>query len=190
MTRAELKTMAKEQIKGKIGRLFLIFLVLFAILFVCALVPIVGPIASFIITPAFALSICIIFLKITKKEEIGVVHVFNGFEKTGRALWLQILINFFTFLWACLLIIPGIIKAYSYSMAFYILADNPELTAREALAKSKEIMVGHKMDLFILHLSFIGWALLTAITLGIAGIYVIPYVNTTIANFYNSIKEQ
>ena len=73
-------------------------------------------------------------------------------------------------------------------MSYYILADNPELTAREALRKSKEMMVGHKLDLFILMLSFFGWYLLGAITFGIAYIYIIPYLNATMANFYNSIK--
>ena len=75
-------------------------------------------------------------------------------------------------------------------MAPYILADNPELTANEALSKSKEIMDGHKFDLFVLQLSFFWWYMLSAITFGIAYIYVIPYVSATTANFYNSIKEQ
>lgn len=189
MTRAELKSAAKEQIKGKIGIMFLIFILLFVIMFVCALIPYVGTIATFIITPAFALSICMIYLKITKKEDISVGDMFAGFNKTGRALWLNILVGFFTFLWSLLLVIPGIIKSYAYSMAYYVLADNPELTAREALAKSKEMMKGHKWDLFVLQLSFFWWYLLSGITLGIAYIYVIPYISATTANFYNSIKE-
>ncbi len=188
MSRAELKTVAKEQIKGKIGILFVMFLIIFAIMFVCAFIPMIGGIASFIITPAFSLSLCMIYLSLTKKEEIGVGDLFKGFNQTGRALWLNILVSIFTFLWSCLFIIPGIIKKYSYSMSFYILADNPELTAREALSKSKEMMVGHKFDLFVLQLSFIGWYLLSAITFGIVGIYAIPYINATTANFYNSIK--
>ena len=185
MTRAELKTAAKEQIKGKIGIIFVMLLIIVAISVACTFIPLVGGIGSFIITPAFGLSFCIVYLKLTKKEEISVGDVFSGFSQTGRALWLNILISIFTFLWSCLLIIPGIIKQYSYSMAFYILADNPELTAREALSKSKEIMNGHKMDLFVLRLSFIGWYLLTVLTLGIASIY----TSATTANFYNSIKE-
>ncbi len=188
MTRVELKTAAKEQIKGKIGILFVMFLIIFAIMLVCFFIPFIGRIASFIITPAFSLSLCMIYLTLAKQQDISVGDVFSGFNQTGRALWLNILISIFTFLWSCLLIIPGIIKSYSYSMAFYILADNPELTAREALSKSKEIMNGHKMDLFVLQLSFIGWYLLTLITFGLVGIYAIPYINSTTANFYNSIK--
>ena len=73
-------------------------------------------------------------------------------------------------------------------MAYYVLADNPDFTAREALRESKKIMKGHKMDLFILELSFIFWNILVSLTFGLAAIYVVPYKNAVIANFYNSIK--
>ena len=189
MTRAELKAAAKEQIKGRIGVLFVMTLIIFAISFVCAFIPVIGSIDSFIITHAFGLSFCIVYLKLTKKEDISVGNIFDGFNKTGRALWLNIIITFFAFLWTCLLVIPGIIKQYAYSMAYYVLADNPELTAREALNKSKEMMKGHKFELFVLQLSFIGWYMLVGVTFGIAAIYVIPYISATTANFYNSIKE-
>lgn len=189
MTRAELKAAAKEQIQGKKFTFFLMLLIIFAISFLCAFIPVVGSIITFIITPAFSLSLCMFFLKLTKGEETSVGNVFDGFDKTGRALWLSILISVFTFLWSLLLVIPGIIKAYAYSMSFYVLADNPELTASEALAKSQKIMNGHKMDLFILELSFIGWFFLVGLTFGLAAIYVAPYMEATMANFYNSIKE-
>lgn len=189
MTRAELKAMAKEQIKGNIGKLFVCFLIIFAIGFVCGLIPMIGSMAaSIILTPVFGLSLCMMYLKLTKKEEIGVGDVFNGFSYTGKAIWLNIIVAFFTMLWSCLFVIPGIIKKYAYSMSTYILADNPELTAREALSKSKEMMNGHKWDLFVLQLSFFWWYLLGSVTFGLAYIYVIPYMSATIANFYNSIK--
>lgn len=189
MTRIELKSAAKEQIKGKIGILFVMMLIVGILGVACAYIPVIGPIGALIITPAFEISMCMIYLKLTKREEISVGDVFNGFNITGKAVWLAIITQFFTFLWTLLFIIPGIVKVYSYSMAMYILADNPELTAREALSKSKEIMDGHKFDLFVLQLSFFWWYLLGSITLGIAYIYVLPYVSATIANFYNSIKE-
>ncbi len=189
MTRMELKSKAKEQIKGKIGTLLVMMIIICAIMLVCGFVPFVGAIVSFVITPAFSLSICMVYLAITRDESISVTDAFKGFNQTGRALLLNILVAVFTFLWSLLLVIPGIIKAYSYSMAFYILADNPELTAMEALKKSQEMMNGHKWDLFVLQISFILWSLLGAITFGIAYIYVIPYMSATIANFYNSIKE-
>ena len=190
MTRIELKSAAKEQIKGKIGVLFVITLIIGAIGAACAFIPVIGPIGALIITPAFEISMCMIYLKLTKDEEISVGDAFNGFNITGKAIWLAIITQFFTFLWSLLFIIPGIVKIFAYSMAPYILADDPELTANEALSKSKEIMNGHKFDLFVLQLSFFWWYMLSAITFGIAYIYVIPYVSATTANFYNSIKEQ
>lgn len=189
MTRAELKSAAKEQISGKIGTLFIMMLIIVVVSFLCTLIPVVGGIVSFVITPAFSLSLCMVYLKITKKETIEVNDLFSGFNKTGRALWLNILVSVFTFLWSLLLFIPGLIKQYAYSMSFYVLADNPELTANEAIAKSQEIMNGHKWDLFVLHLSFFFWYLLVGITFGVAAVYVVPYLSATVANFYNSIKE-
>ena len=189
MTRIELKSAAKEQISGKIGILFVIMLIIGAIGVACSFIPVIGPVGTIIITPAFEISLCMIYLKLTKNEEISVGDTFNGFKVTGKAVWLNIITNVFTFLWSLLLVIPGIIKVFSYSMAPYILADNPELTAMEALSKSKEIMDGHKFDLFVLQLSFFWWYILSGITFGIASIYVIPYISATTANFYNSIKE-
>ena len=189
MTRVELKSAAKEQIKGKIGILFVMMLIIGALGVACSFVPVIGAVGALIITPVFEVSICMIYLKLTKNEEIKVEDVFWGFSITGKSLWLYIITNFFIFLWSLLLVIPGIIKGFSYSMAPYILADNPELTANEALNKSKEIMDGHKFDLFVLQLSFFWWHMLVGITFGIASIYVIPYISATTANFYNSIKE-
>ncbi|MBQ6143280.1 MAG: DUF975 family protein [Clostridia bacterium] len=95
----------------------------------------------------------------------------------------------FTFLWSLLFFIPGIIKAYSYSMSPYIMAENPNIGALEAITKSKEMMKGHKFEFFILDLSFIFWYLLILITCGFASIYIAPYVNATRTNFYLKLKE-
>lgn len=73
-------------------------------------------------------------------------------------------------------------------MSYFVLAENPQMTAREALNESKKIMSGHKMELFVLYLSFILWMLLGAVTLGIAYIYIAPYMYATITNFYQEIK--
>lgn len=189
MIRKELKAAAKSQIKGKIGLLLLVYIIVFAIAFVCGIIPVIGGIISAVITPALSIGIIMLYLSLYNNEEISVGDLFKGFNITGKALWLNIITTFFTFLWSLLFIIPGIVKAYSYSMASYILAENQTMTAREALGESKKIMNGHKMDLFILQLSFIPWELLTAITFGIAGIYVIPYMQATLTNFYKAIKQ-
>lgn len=190
MTRAELKQVAKEQISGKIWLIFAMTLIVALMGFACGLIPFIGAIGTIIVSSAFAISFCMIYLKLANYEEISVNNIFDGFKITGKAIWLNIMIAVFTFLWSLLFVIPGIIKAYSYSMSYFILAEHPEYTAHEALEKSKQIMNGHKMDLFVLQLSFILWDILVGITFGIAAIYVIPYKSATIANFYNSIKDE
>lgn len=144
-------------------------------------------IVSFLFVPAFNLGIYSLYLGLIKGEKPTINKFLNKITSFGKALWLQILIDVFTFLWTMLLIIPGIVKYLSYSMAFYILAENPQMTAREALNESKRLMDGHKMDYFILMLSFIWWYFLAGVTFGIAYIYVCPYVYATNANFYREI---
>lgn len=190
MTRVELKNEAKKQIKGKIGILFLIFLIVAMIGVGSSFVPVIGWFATIIIMPAFNISLCMIFLNLAKGEDISVGDAFKGFNITGKAVWLSIITWIYTFLWSLLFIIPGIIKTFSYSMAPFILADNPNFTASEALSESIRIMNGHKFDLFVLQLSFILWYLLGAITFGIAYIYIVPYFDATMANFYNEIKDK
>lgn len=94
----------------------------------------------------------------------------------------------FIFLWSLLLIIPGIIKAYQYKFVSYILAENPELTASEALDKSTEMTRGHKMDMFVMDLSFIGWYILGAICFGIGVFFVNPYRDTSFAMLYKHLS--
>jgi uncharacterized membrane protein len=94
------------------------------------------------------------------------------------------------FLWTLLLIIPGIIKAYAYRMVPYILADNPNIGVRKAIELSNEMTMGHKFDMFVLDLSFIGWYLLGALALGIGVIFVMPYENATNAELYLVLRKE
>ena len=93
----------------------------------------------------------------------------------------------YSFLWSLLLVIPGIYASYGYAMTSYILAENPDLTAREAISRSKQLMDGHRLDLFILQLSFIGWAILSALTLGIGSLWLNPYTEAATAAFYRNL---
>jgi len=178
-TRAELKTRAKAQIKGNIGILFLCGLIFAVICSTCI---------GCILAPALILGFMMIFLALTQGQKPQVGDLFKGVNLFGRSLWLCIIVGIFTFLWSLLLVVPGIIKSLSYSMSYFVLAENPQMTAREALNESKKIMSGHKMELFVLYLSFILWMLLGAVTLGIAYIYIAPYMYATITNFYQEIK--
>jgi uncharacterized membrane protein len=188
-TRCELKALARSQIKGKIGLLFVMSLIIVGLYVVAGLVPVLGSIANAIVGAAFALGISMVYLKIVKGEEIAVGNVFYGFEDLWTAIKAQFFMGLFIWLWSLLLIIPGIIKAYSYSMTFFILAENKGMPVLDAITLSRKMMDGHKMDLFILFLSFIGWYLLVVITFGIAGIWVYPYCYATMTNFYLSVKE-
>ena len=185
----ELKASAKIQIKGKIGILFAMFLIMFGVLIASGFVPVLGSIANYLVNAAFALGGAWVFLRIAKGKEVSVGNIFYGFEDLWAAIKAQFFMGLFILLWSLLLIIPGIIKAYAYSMTFYILAENKGMPVLEAITLSRKMMDGHKMDLFLLFLSFIGWFILTAITFGIAGIWVYPYFYATFSNFYLSVKE-
>lgn len=195
MSRVELKSKAKQQIKGKIGILFVILLIIAVISgvasLVLSLIPIVGSLASaIIVTPAFALSIYRIYLNLTNDTKPVAADAFCGFDDFWSAFKVNFLVGLFTYLWSLLFIIPGIVKSISYSMSMYILSENKEKPALECINESKAMTYGYKMDLFVLSLSFIGWILLSVITFGIALIWVVPYMNATFANAYKSLKEK
>jgi len=118
----------------------------------------------------------------------GVPTLFSGFSAFWRVLSLYLLMGIFAFLWSLLLIIPGIVKAFSYSQATYILMDHPDMTAMECITASKEMMRGYKWDLFVLILSFIGWEILSAFTFGLLQIWLQPYAGISFAGFYNGIS--
>lgn len=185
----ELKSSAKTQISGKIGILFAMFLIMFGIFIASNFVPVLGTIANYLVGAAFALGGSFVFLKIAKGETVSVGNIFYGFEDLWTAIKAQFFMNLFIWLWFLLLIIPGIIKAYSYSMTYFILAENKGMSVLEAITLSRKMMNGHKMDLFLLFLSFIGWFILVVITFGIAGVWVYPYFYATLTNFYLSVKE-
>lgn len=130
------------------------------------------------------------FLCYARGENPEVSRVFGAFRFYGRALAVTVLQGLYVFLWSLLLIVPGIIKAYSYSMAGYIVCENPLISASDALRLSERMTAGRKGELFELDLSFLGWFLLGALTLGILNIvYVEPYYRTVHATYYLTLKE-
>ncbi|SHL14531.1 Protein of unknown function [Bacillus sp. bc15] len=136
-------------------------------------------------------------LHLGKQEEVKVDDVFSGFKKKNlfKSMKLGLMQAIFIFLWSLLFIVPGIIKYFSYSMSYYILVENPDYTASEALRESKRIMKGQKLKLFVLWLSFIGWFLLAAFigmfTFNLSFIFISPYYNTTVSHFYlDLVKKQ
>lgn len=123
-------------------------------------------------------------------DDVEITNLFSTFNKNEylNIVGTIFLRNIFTFLWSLLLIIPGIIKSYEYRMVPYIISEYPQLGATDAIDRSREITNGHKMDMFILDLSFLGWGLLGLLFFGIGGIFVKPYIEATYAKLYNTLS--
>jgi len=128
-------------------------------------------------------------LNISRDKEARFEQIFEGFRNYVTSLVAYLLMILFIFLWMLLLIIPGIIAALSYSMTFFIIADDESIEPMEALKKSKKMMEGYKLKLFYLSIRFFGLALLCILTLGIGFLWLIPYTYVTMAKFYDDIKD-
>lgn len=125
-------------------------------------------------------------LNVARGIEAGFGDLFDAFGNFFRMLWLSILMSIFIFLWSLLLIVPGIIAAYRYSMAIYILLDDPDKSALQCIRESKAMTKGYKGQLFVLDLSFIGWMLLSMIPF--VSLYTMPYMGVTTANYYRVLS--
>lgn len=123
-------------------------------------------------------------------DTANTANMFDGYKDFTRITFTMLLMGLYTFLWALLLFIPGIIKYYSYSMTYYVLHDNPELKYNGAIERSMELMKGNKMKLFLLDLSFIGWLILGLLTACIGLLWVSPYWLSTRAAFYCNLLEK
>ena len=203
MNRVELKKKAKDSLKGKYGQAILITLLLGIISGVISgtinfstqglsqtITNGISSVASLIVTSLLVPGYISFFLKISRNEAVTYDELFNKTKLFVPFLILELLIGVFTFLWSLLFIIPGIIAAIAYSLAGYIFIDNPEMDTMEIIKKSKEMMQGHKMDFFVLQLSFLGLLILGLFTCGIYYFWLMPYMTVTEANFYNALKEQ
>ena len=129
-------------------------------------------------------------LKQHDRKELQFSDLFSQFERFGTGFAQKFLRILFIMLWTLLLIIPGIVKGLSYAMTPFILEEHPEMTASQAIKASMQLMDGHKMDLFILGLSFIGWSLLACLTMGIGFLFLNPYMNAAYAAFYRDISRK
>lgn len=145
----------------------------------------ISSVYSLLITGPMTLGYAMFAIAIFRKRETSPAEVFYGFERFGKAFGLYIVMSIFIFLWMLLLVIPGIIAAFRYSMSFYILADHPEMGIMEAINESKRIMRGNKWKFFCLNLSFIGWGVLCLFTMGIGFLWLGPYMEVTMIAFYD-----
>ena len=126
-------------------------------------------------------------LDLVDGEEPQLGTVFTYLPQWKTMVVANLLMILYTLLWMLLFIIPGIVAMYRYAMTYYILAENPELSASEAIERSKEVMNGNKWRFFCLEFSFIGWSLLCSLTLGIGNLWLNPYIQAAVAAFYRDI---
>lgn len=123
------------------------------------------------------------------EDPFNVSHLLDGYKDFSRIFTTILLMQLYTFLWALLLIVPGIIKGLSYSMTCFVLRDNPDMKNNEAIELSMKMMDGHKTALFWLYLTFIGWGILCIFTFGIGYFWLAPYMQASLAQFYEEVKE-
>ena len=147
-----------------------------------------GGLLGFVIGGPMVLGLSTFSLAFSRRQEASVSQLFGGFNEFGRAFVAYFLMVLFIILWALLLIIPGIIAALSYSQTFFILAEDKVISGGDALKKSKAMMMGNKKKLFYLCWRFFGWFLLSLLTCGIGFLWLVPYMQITMAKFYDDVS--
>lgn len=185
---AALMASARESLRGKWSLAIGVFLVYVLMTSIVNGIPRVGGLAALLIAGPLMLGVAIFSLALSRNQEAKFEQLFKGFNNFTTAFVTYFLMVLFILLWSLLLIVPGIIAALSYAMTFYILADDGSIGAMEALKKSKGMMYGYKWKYFCLGLRFFGWAILCLFTLGIGFLWLIPYIQVTIAKFYDDLK--
>lgn len=200
MNRIEMKERAKEMARENFKEFWKGYLIVFVISFLCSfaidilfekgsmMYNCLTLIASFF-TSTLSVGFYLYILKIVRSGDYTKEDIFKFVGNILPIAAISILMMIFVFLWSILLIIPGIIVALSYSMVFYIYAENQEYTPMEYLSQSKEMMKGYKWDYFVFVLSFLGWIILGILTLGIGLIWVIPYVSFAETIYYDELKK-
>lgn len=212
MNRAELKTRAKALLKPQFVTVLLAAIIsdlligllssgpavnvfpkdgqafTFSFSFSTSGMSLIGTIIALVIAGPLAVGATKIFATVTAGQTAKLEQMFDPFKTNFVTCFLANLVSgIFIALYSLLLIVPGVMKAYSYAMVPYVLVKEPQLSAMEALHRSESLMKGHRMELFMLHLSFIAWMLLVIVTLGLALLWVAPYANVTETLFFDKI---
>ena len=184
MNNSQIKARAKDAMKNNWGVAIVVFLV-YGLITSALSATGIGALATGLLT----VGISAFFLTVIRNGKAEFESFFNGLtDNIGTKFISMLLVQIYIMLWTLLFYIPGIVKSYSYAMTPYILLDKPELSATDAITESRKMMNGHKMELFILDLSFIGWILLSLLTCGILFFYVAPYMQAARAEFYRTLK--
>ncbi len=205
MDRVEIKTKARTILKENFKDFWRGYIVILLISFVCSLILMVfgnsenllsatlSIVISFF-TTTLTVGFMLYILKMIRGESYSNEDIFRFVKNVLPITVISILMTIFITLWSFLFIIPGIIAALGYSMVFYLYADKhddekPD-NPMDYLSQSKELMKGYKLDYFVFCLSFIGWILVSVITLGLGLIYTIPYLTLSEAVYYEELKKK
>ncbi len=189
MNRIELKRLAREQLGGGIFKNSWLMAVV-AMLIVTAIISAAStvPFLTIFLVGPLGVGIMSFIKNLARYGSVKFESLFDGFSKDfGGTLVLGILHNLFIALWSLLFVIPGIVKMYSYSMAFYLKSEHQDWDWRRCLDESQKITNGHKFDLFVLDLSFIGWYIVGSLALGIGTLWVEAYHYTARINYFEQL---
>jgi uncharacterized membrane protein len=185
---ADITSNARTALRGNWGQAIGVVLVYNLLIQSANLLPGFGGLVVLLYSGPLLAGLCAYLLALHRGNS-SFSQIFDGFNFFGKALGAYLLRTLYIFLWSLLLVIPGMIKAYSYSMTFFILADNPSMGINEAITHSRELMDGNKGRLLCLYVRFIGWSFLCILTLGIGTLWLIPYISAAVAAFYEDIKD-
>ncbi len=192
------RKLIKENAKAQLGNnifggtwltALLVLLVESAIAGAVSAIPNVGIVLNSLVIGPLSVGVTAIFVNLMRfNTPIDIGDIFSGFKNNfGRNFLVALLTSIFTFLWLLLFIIPGIVKAYAYSMAFYIANDHPEYDWQTCINESKRLTAGHKGELFMLDLSFIGWYFIGTLCFGLGILWVAPYHQAAKINYFEAL---
>lgn len=184
----KLKETALSQLKKHWSNASLLLITLYLLTIIILFLPKIKFLLIFILLGPVELGLTNFFLHLKRSRNSNIEVFIFGFKNFPCAIELFLIKFALIVINILLLVIPGFIAFLDYSMSFYILHDNPNLSSKEILKQSKELIYGHRLDLLKLYVSFIGWIILSTLTLGIGFIWLIPYIKTTKANFYDQLR--
>ena len=217
MNRKELKSKARESLKGKYAEAIKLYLIYMGSTFIINyligivagipigvatvfgfqhgeliinIIEIISYIITIIIECLLGFGMISFYLKISRGIEVTYKEIFSKRNLFWPYIIITIVTTIFTLLWSLLFIIPGIMAALSYSLVYFIKLDHEDYGTTQVINESKRLMNGHKWEYFVLNLSFLGWILLGILTFGLLYFWLIPYMSVTQANFYNYLKEK
>ena len=185
MSFQEAKRAALSTLKGNWGGAILVSLVYAVLVSVLSLI---GGVGTLLFGSILLIGYYNTLIQASMQNSFKVETIFSGInnETLGTRITISVLKSVYLALWSCLFFIPGLVKSYSYMLTEYIALMNPDMSANECITESRRLMNGHKMNMFILDLSFIGWAILCVFTFGIGSLFLTPYIAQTRIEYINA----